>query len=133
MPRPVARLPLLDLPAPVGRQPLSYLFDVGFTRDVWMHRVDLAHATERPMDLDAAHDGRIVADLVAEWAALHGEPFVLTLEGPAGGVFAQGTGGEVVALEAIQFCPHPCRTRRRRRRAAAQAPALTRTATEPNP
>ncbi len=41
MPRLIARLPLLNLPAPVGRQPLSYLFDVGFTRDVWMHRIDL--------------------------------------------------------------------------------------------
>ena len=40
MPRPIARLPLLNLPAPVGRQPLAYLFDIGFTRDVWMHRVD---------------------------------------------------------------------------------------------
>ena len=82
LPRPVARLPLLALPAPVGRQPLAYLFDVGFTRDVWMHRIDLAGATGRPLDLDAEHDGRILADLVAEWAATHGEPFDLELDGP---------------------------------------------------
>ena len=34
MPRPIAGLKLLNLPEPVGRQPLSYLFDIGFTRDV---------------------------------------------------------------------------------------------------
>lgn len=34
LPRPIAWLPLLNLPEPVGRKPLSYLFDMGFTRDV---------------------------------------------------------------------------------------------------
>ena len=68
LPRPIARLPLLSLPEPVGRQPVSYLFDVGFTRDVWMHRVDIAVATGRELVADAAHDGRSVEDIVAEWA-----------------------------------------------------------------
>lgn len=103
LPRPIARLPLLDLPAPVGRQPLAYLFDMGFTRDVWMHRIDLAQATGKPIDVDREHDGRIVADLVAEWAAIHGEPFTLQLDGPAGGVFEQGGGGETLTLDAIEF------------------------------
>lgn len=76
-PRLIARLPPLSLPAPVGRQPVGYLFDVGFTRDVWAHRMDIAVATGHPMDLDHEHDGRIMADIVAEWAATHGEPFAL--------------------------------------------------------
>ncbi|MGH9080003.1 MAG: maleylpyruvate isomerase family mycothiol-dependent enzyme [Acidimicrobiales bacterium] len=104
LPRPIARLPLLNLPAPVGRQPLSYLFDVGFTRDVWMHRIDLATATAKRLDIDPDHDGRIVADLVAEWASTHGEPFTLTLGGSAGGQFRAGTGGEHVDSDAIEFC-----------------------------
>ncbi len=104
LPRLVASLPLLNLPAPVGRKPLSYLFDVGFTRDVWMHRIDLARATTRELDLDAGHDGRLVADIVAEWASTHGEPFVLTLSGPAGGQFRAGSGGEHVEMDAIEFC-----------------------------
>jgi uncharacterized protein (TIGR03083 family) len=104
LPRPLARLPLLNLPAPVGRQPLSYLFDVGFTRDVWMHRIDLARATDKRLDVDPDHDGRIVADLVAEWARTHGEPFTLALGGPAGGHFQAGTGGEHVDIDAIEFC-----------------------------
>lgn len=104
LPRPIARLPLLNLPAPVGRQPLSYLFDTGFTRDVWMHRIDLARATGKALDLDPGHDGRIVADLVAEWAGTHGEPFTLSLDGPAGGEYRSATGGEHVEQDAIDFC-----------------------------
>jgi uncharacterized protein (TIGR03083 family) len=104
LPRVIARLPLLNLPAPVGRQAVSYLFDIGFTRDVWMHRVDLARATGKPLDLDAVHDGRIVADIVAEWAGTHNEPFRLELDGDAGGHFRAGAGGEYVRLSAIEFC-----------------------------
>jgi hypothetical protein len=83
LPRPVAALPVLALPAPVGRQPLRYLFDVGFTRDAWMHRIDLAVASGVPLDLDEGHDGRLVADLVAEWATTHPDPFTLQLTGLA--------------------------------------------------
>jgi uncharacterized protein (TIGR03083 family) len=104
LPRAIARLPLLNLPAPVGRQPVSYLFDAGFTRDIWMHRIDLARATGRPLEIDHEHDGRIVADIVAEWAGTHGEPFSLELEGPAGGSFAAGSGGEDRQLDAVEFC-----------------------------
>jgi len=103
LPRLIARLPLLNLPAPVGRQPLAYLFDIGFTRDVWAHRMDIAAATGRPMDLDDEHDGRLVADIVAEWAATHGEPFVLELTGPAGGAYTAGTGGEVISIDTLAF------------------------------
>jgi uncharacterized protein (TIGR03083 family) len=112
MPRLIARLPVLALPEPIGRQPLGYLFDMGFTRDTWMHRIDLARATGQPLDLDAAHDGRIVADLVAEWAGTHGEPFSLDLSGPAGGHYrATGSGDQAVlqdvehvAMDAIELC-----------------------------
>jgi uncharacterized protein (TIGR03083 family) len=103
LPRPIAKLPLLKLPAPVGRQPLGYLFNVGFTRDAWMHRIDLAEATGKPFNADAGHDGRIVADLVAEWATTHGLPFVLELTGPAGGHYTQGVSGERVNIDAIEF------------------------------
>lgn len=103
MPRPLSSLPLLGLPEPVGRQPLRYLFDIGFTRDVWAHRIDIAVATGTTFEQDAEHDGRLVADLVAEWADTHGEPFVLELTGPAGGTFSSGAGGEQVSLDVIEF------------------------------
>jgi len=83
---------------------LGYLFDVIFTRDTWMHRVDIARATQRPLDLDAGHDGRLVADVVAEWARRHGQPFTLHLEGPAGGSFTTDGSGETITLDAVEFC-----------------------------
>jgi hypothetical protein len=88
---------------PIGWKPLKYLLDVGFTRDVWCHRIDICCATSRPMDLTADHDGRLIADIVAEWADLHGQPFDLVLEGPAGGKFTQGVDGERVDIDALDF------------------------------
>jgi hypothetical protein len=69
-----------------------------------MHRVDASRATGRDLVLSAEHDGRIVADVVAEWARRHGQPFTLTLTGPAGGTFRSGDGGEVLELDAVEFC-----------------------------
>jgi uncharacterized protein (TIGR03083 family) len=103
LPRPIAWLPLLKLPDPVGRKNVGYLFDMGFTRDVWMHRIDLAVATATTWDADAEHDGRMVADMVAEWADTHGEPFSLTLTGPAGGQFTCGENGEHVEMDTLEF------------------------------
>jgi len=96
----------LPLPfgSPLGIRPLGYLMGRIYTRDAWMHRVNLARATGRELALSAEHDGRIVADVVDEWAGLHGEPFRLTLTGLAGGTFSQGVGGEAYALDAVEFC-----------------------------
>lgn len=52
----------------------------------------------------SAHDGRIVADVVKEWARRHGRPFTLVLTGPAGGEYTQGDGDEHIELDAIEFC-----------------------------
>jgi uncharacterized protein (TIGR03083 family) len=104
MPAPVRRLRLLPLGAPSGWKPLSYLFDIGFTRDVWMHRIDIARATRKSPQLTNDHDGRLIADIVAEWAGLHEEPFTLHLEGPAGGHYTARGGAAPLTLDAVQFC-----------------------------
>jgi uncharacterized protein (TIGR03083 family) len=83
---------------------VGYLVDVILTRDTWMHRIDTSRATGRPLVLTADHDGRIVADVVAEWARRHGKPFALQLEGPAGGRFTTADPGEEITLDAIEFC-----------------------------
>ncbi|HET7529938.1 MAG TPA: maleylpyruvate isomerase family mycothiol-dependent enzyme [Mycobacteriales bacterium] len=83
---------------------LGYLVDVILTRDPWMHRSDLAEATGRPMTLTADHDGVLVADVAAEWAARHGRPCTLTLTGPAGGTWTFAGGGEPLELDAVEFC-----------------------------
>jgi uncharacterized protein (TIGR03083 family) len=101
-PAPMRHLPI-PFGAPVGWVGLWYLLDVGFTRDVWAHRIDVCVATDRTMDLTPDHDGRLVADLVGEWGDIHGQPFELVLTGPAGGRFTQGTGGEQVEIDALDF------------------------------
>src|SRR5260221_14761809 len=57
-----------------------------------MPRLDVSRATGRPMELTAGHDGRLVADVVGDWARRHAQPFTLTLTGPAGGQ-RRGRGG----------------------------------------
>jgi uncharacterized protein (TIGR03083 family) len=83
---------------------MSYLIDVILTRDPWMHRVDIAQATGRELELTAEHDGRIVADVVAEWARRHAKPFNLTLTGPAGGSYTAGDTDDHIIIDAIAFC-----------------------------
>lgn len=73
-----------------------------------MHRVDTARATGRDLVLTPEHDGRIVGDVVAEWARRHGQPFTLELTGPAGGSFSTGDdagdGGDTTVMDAVEFC-----------------------------
>jgi uncharacterized protein (TIGR03083 family) len=83
---------------------LGYLIDVILTRDPWMHRADIARATGASHKLTAGHDGVLVADVVAEWAARHGQPYTLRLSGPAGGLWQRGSGGPVIETDAAGFC-----------------------------
>ena len=93
-----------DPPFQAERWQYGYLVDTIFTRDSWIHRVDISRATGRKMLLTPEHDGRIVALIVAEWARRHGQPLELTLTGPAGGRFTQGAEGEWIELDALDFC-----------------------------
>lgn len=101
-PRLLRRVPIPD--PTVGSVSLGELMDVIYTRDAWLHRVDLARATEQPLELTPDHDGRIVADVVRDWADRHGQPFRLHLDGPAGGSYEHGVGGENHGLDAVEFC-----------------------------
>jgi uncharacterized protein (TIGR03083 family) len=103
LPRPL-RAVRVPFGPPLGTRPLGYLMDRIYTRDAWMHRIDLCRATARPLVLTATHDGRLVADVVQEWAAAHGRPFELTLTGPAGGRWSVGAGGESLELDAVELC-----------------------------
>jgi uncharacterized protein (TIGR03083 family) len=93
---------------PVGAEredwSLGFLLDVILTRDPWMHRSDITQVTGAAMVLSASHDGALVADVVAEWAARHGQPYRLRLTGPAGGEWSAGSGGEQIDLDAMEFC-----------------------------
>ena len=101
------RLPALLRRAPIPnsghRLTLGDLVDVILTRDVWMHRVDVCRAVQRPLHLTADHDGRIVADVVREWADRHAQPFTMRLTGAAGGTFVRAGGGPEFELDAVEF------------------------------
>lgn len=84
------------------RWTFGYLVDVILTRDPFMHRLDICAATGLDPQLTAEHDGRLVDDIVHEWAERHGQPYILKLTGPAGG--AWGTGGERITRDALEFC-----------------------------
>jgi uncharacterized protein (TIGR03083 family) len=111
-----ARTPSLIRRVRMGNQPVDergaqmeawtvgYLTDVVLTRDTWIHRSDVALATERAMVVTAEHDGVIVADVVAEWADRHAQPCTLELTGPAGGSWSWGQGGASYHLDAVHFC-----------------------------
>jgi len=67
-----------------------------------MHRIDLARATGKTLDLDpattAASSPTSSPNGRAPTASLH--PL---LDGPAGGEYRSGTGGEHVDMDAIEF------------------------------
>ncbi len=83
------------LPRFAGLRPgatLRYLFDTIYTRDAWLHRVDLARATGRPRaesSADAEVIAQVIRDLDLEW---EGPAVDLTLTGPGGGSWTIGEG-----------------------------------------
>jgi uncharacterized protein (TIGR03083 family) len=93
-----------DPPFDAERWRYGYLVDRVFTRDTWIHRLDISRATGREMILTPQHDGRLVADVVADWGQRHGQAFTLALTGPSGGRWRSGSGGEHIELSALDFC-----------------------------
>lgn len=91
-----ALLRVLRVPLPtLGIVPIGYLTDLIYTRDMWMHRLDLCRATGREMVLTPDHDGRIVAlvmhDLAKKLGAnLRATSIVYHLSGTIGGTWQLG-------------------------------------------
>jgi uncharacterized protein (TIGR03083 family) len=104
MPAVMRAIPFKPGPPIDGAWKVGYLIDTILNRDCWMHRVDLTRATGKELVLTPEHDGRIVADVVVEWARAHAQPFTLVLDGPAGGTFAAGEHGQRIQLDAVEFC-----------------------------
>jgi uncharacterized protein (TIGR03083 family) len=102
LPAPVRALPV-PFPEPIGRRSVAYLVDLVITPDVWMHRVDITRVTGTVLELTAEHDGRLVADMVSDWASTHADPFLLELTGPAGGTFIRGEPPAPTRVDAVEF------------------------------
>lgn len=102
----VGRLVRMPVDAPGLKEfvTLGNLLDVVYTRDTWIHGVDLSRATGREFAIISEHDRRLVADVVADWARRHGHPFTLVLSGPAGATYVSGSTGETLHLDAVEFC-----------------------------
>jgi uncharacterized protein (TIGR03083 family) len=85
---------------PLPDDRLGYVLDVLGLRDPWMHRVDIARATGRPLLL-GAHDRVITAQVIADLAqAWHSPPILLELTGPAGGRWTLGNGPPAATVQA---------------------------------
>ena len=88
----------------VGWTNARFLLGQIFTRDHFMHRIDIAKATDRDLKLGDV-DKRLVRDLVRHWGRSSEADALLRLSGPAGGNFVSGSGGRAtIAGDAIEFC-----------------------------
>lgn len=77
----------------------SYLIDVIYSRDLWMHRIDIARACDRavpPGDGDREVVEQVVRDLGRFWT---GPTVALHLTGAAGGDWLLGSGEPVAHVE----------------------------------
>lgn len=101
IPRPMRAIPI-ENPAG-GTMSMGHLMDRVYTRDQWMHRLDIGTAIGAGPLITADHDRRIIEDVVAEWATLHPGPWTLELTGPAGGIYVSGDGGPTHRFDAVEY------------------------------
>lgn len=89
---------------PAGFYNLGFLANVIFTRDAFMHRIDIARATSAPLDLGAP-EARIVADIVRDWLKRGSGDVRVVLTGAAGGVYVTGPGPHAeLTADAVELC-----------------------------
>ena len=77
--------------APTGWTNLGFIADHIFTRDVLMHRIDIARALKTELVVDA-NERRVIEDCMHEWADASGADMTLTLTGAAAGTYVAGAG-----------------------------------------
>jgi uncharacterized protein (TIGR03083 family) len=91
------------LPLPLlGVVPIGYATDLIYTRDMWMHRLDICRATGHEMVQTPRHDGRITALVVRDLERhltpkLTSQAVVYELTGLAGGGFRLGENASPIA------------------------------------
>lgn len=94
-----------------GRISIGELIDNIFTRDMWMHRLDICRAIEREMTQTVDHDGRITALVIRELdpylsSKLNGRALIYRLTGKAGGEWVVGgnsPAAAAISLDALDF------------------------------
>lgn len=88
---------------PLGTVSIGYLTDMIYSRDTWMHRIDICRATGREMVMTPEHDGRLLALVVRDLAKalrphLHNQSVIFELTGAAGGTYQIGKGGAAATI-----------------------------------
>lgn len=86
-----------------GWKSLSFVADSIFTRDTFMHRVDISRATGRDFRIGQNQEA-LIADIVRDWARLTKTRVRVELEGPGGGLFTHESPVVTVRTDAIDFC-----------------------------
>jgi uncharacterized protein (TIGR03083 family) len=104
---------MIKMPVPGQHFTVSVadLLDVIFTRDMWMHRYDIARATKRDFVRSTEHDGRIVELIVRELqsallVALLSKSVIYHLTGTGGGSWQLGgnaTPEATITLDVMEF------------------------------
>ncbi|HZS94850.1 MAG TPA: maleylpyruvate isomerase family mycothiol-dependent enzyme [Chloroflexota bacterium] len=106
--------PMRSLRLPIGIGvivPVQAFVDVILPRDMWMHRMEIAIATGRPIVRAAEHEGRLTAlvmrDLARQLTPALGEtPIIYRLTGPDGGNFRFGpdaTPFSTLTMDTVDF------------------------------
>ncbi len=94
-------IPIYD-PVVVKASNLGYMLNVIFTRDILMHRIDIARATGRGFELEDA-DRPVMADVIKDWAKRSKANAIVSLDGL--GTFIAGTGDGVrISGSVPDFC-----------------------------
>lgn len=106
-------LRMLRVPVPGHAEQISIgeLLDHIFTRDMWMHRIDIARACGHDFVSSAGHDGRIMALIMRDLnrtlaRALDGKAILYRLGGTAGGSWRLGGAAEpqaALTMDVIEF------------------------------
>ena len=95
-------VPLYD-PGLLGRATFGYLLNTIFTRDVFMHRIDISRATNKELVL-GPRERRLIEDVVVDWGRRRDADATVRLTGPAGGSYRLGPGARAaIEGDAIDF------------------------------
>jgi uncharacterized protein (TIGR03083 family) len=102
----------LQLPISTGvRVPVHVFVDVILPRDMWMHRMEIALATDRDIVRTAEHEGRLTALVMRDLArrlvpSLGDASIIYHLTGPDGGTFLYGSDSmpaTTLTMDAVDF------------------------------
>ncbi len=88
----------------LGPATVGLLMATVFTRDVFMHRIDIARATGRELAVGES-ERRLVADVVRDWGRRSKADARLLLTGDAGGDYVLGSGSRArISGDPLEFC-----------------------------